>query len=314
MSRIKYRPEIDGLRAIAVIPVILYHAGIEVFDGGYIGVDIFFVISGYLITRIIINDLDAQQFSVTAFYWRRARRILPALFLVTICCIPFAWAWMLPGEFEEFSKSLIAVSLFSSNVFFWQESGYFAAASDVKPLLHTWSLAVEEQFYMLFPPFLLLMWRFGKKTTFVVILIAAAVSLGLSEWGWRNAPSANFYLAPTRAWELFAGTLCAFAQDKNKTSPSNPLSLLGLFLIGFSIFYYGKETPFPSIYTIVPILGTALILYYGSATTIVFKLLSIKVVVGVGLISYSTYLWHHPLFAFARIKNIYEPHFFSCYC
>lgn len=307
MSGIKYRPEVDGLRAIAVIPVILFHAGIDLFSGGYVGVDVFFVISGYLITRIIMSDLDTQQFSIAMFYWRRARRILPALFLVMVCCIPFAWAWMLPTEFEEFSNSLVAVSLFSSNILFWQESGYFAIASDVKPLLHTWSLAVEEQFYMLFPLFLLLLWRFGKKTVFFVILIAAAASLGLSEWAWRNAPSANFYLAPTRAWELFAGALCAFAHDKNKASSSNPLSLIGLFLIVFSIFYYDKGTPFPSVYTLVPVLGTALILYYGSTRTVVSRLLSLKVVVGVGLISYSTYLWHHPLFAFARIKNIYEP-------
>ena len=200
----KYRAEIDGLRALAVVPVILFHAGFELFSGGFVGVDVFFVISGYLITTILIEDIDNNRFSIVNFYDRRARRILPALFFVMLVCIPFAWMWMLPNQMNDFAKSLVAVTLFASNILFWRESGYFDAAAEEKPLLHTWSLAVEEQYYLLFPIFLILAWRFGKNRVFWMIVLMAAISLLLSEWGWRNQTTANFYLAPTRAWELFA--------------------------------------------------------------------------------------------------------------
>ena len=149
----KYRPEIDGLRALAVVPVILFHAGFDIFSGGFIGVDIFFVISGYLITTILLEDIEEGRFSLVNFYERRARRIIPALFFVVIVCIPFAWMWMLPSQMKDFSQSLVAVSLFASNILFWQESEYFTAFEQEKPLLHTWSLAVEEQYYILFPIF-----------------------------------------------------------------------------------------------------------------------------------------------------------------
>lgn len=149
----KYRPEIDGLRALAVVPVIFFHAGFEMFGGGYIGVDVFFVISGYLITTILIEDIENDRFSILKFYERRARRILPALFVVMAVCLPFSIMWMLPSQLEYFSRSLIAVSLFVSNILFWRESDYFGEASEEKPLLHTWSLAVEEQYYLIFPDF-----------------------------------------------------------------------------------------------------------------------------------------------------------------
>ena len=147
----KYRPEIDGLRALAVIPVILFHAGFDIFKGGFVGVDIFFVISGYLITTILIEDIENNKFSIINFYERRARRILPALYFIMLVCVPFAWMWMLPSQMKDFSLSLITVSFFTSNFLFWRESGYFEALADQKPLLHTWSLAVEEQFYILYP-------------------------------------------------------------------------------------------------------------------------------------------------------------------
>jgi peptidoglycan/LPS O-acetylase OafA/YrhL len=190
-----YRREIDGLRAVAVVPVILFHAGLSLFSGGYVGVDVFFVISGYLITSIFIGE----DFSIARFYERRARRILPALFFVMLCCVPFAWMWMLPSELKDFSESVVAVVFLASNVLFWREEEYFAPAAELKPLLHTWSLAVEEQFYLLFPIFLLLAWRFGRNRVFWSICLIGAISLAASEWGWRNNPSANFYLAPTRA-------------------------------------------------------------------------------------------------------------------
>ena len=303
----KYRAEIDGLRALAVIPVILFHAGFELFSGGFVGVDVFFVISGYLITTILIEDIENKRFSIVNFYERRARRILPALFFVMLVCIPFAWMWMLPNQLKDFSQSLVAVSLFASNILFWRESGYFDAAAEEKPLLHTWSLAVEEQYYVLFPIFLILAWRFGKNRVFWMIVGMAAISLLLSEWGWRNKATANFYLAPTRAWELFAGSIAAFVVKKHGVQKHNLLALAGLAAIIFSIFFYDEATPFPSVYTLVPVVGVVLLVLYADEETFAAKLLSIKGCVGIGLISYSAYLWHQPLFAFFRLRTYYEP-------
>jgi peptidoglycan/LPS O-acetylase OafA/YrhL len=302
----RYRAEIDGLRALAVVPVILFHAGWKLFDGGYVGVDVFFVISGYLITTILIEDLENKRLSIISFYERRARRILPALFLVMLVCIPFAWIWMIPSQMKDFSQSFVATSLFTSNILFWLESGYFDADSKEKPLLHTWSLAVEEQYYIIFPIFLLIAWRFGKNRVLSMIVVMAVISLLLSEWGWRNKPIANFYLAPMRAWELLAGSTAAFILHKYKLQKNNFLGLFGLLVILFSIFIYDETTPFPSIYTLVPVLGVVLIILYGDKDTYVARLLSIRAFVGIGLISYSLYLWHQPLFAFAKVR-IYEP-------
>jgi peptidoglycan/LPS O-acetylase OafA/YrhL len=304
---LKYRAEIDGLRALAVVPVILFHAGFELFSGGFVGVDVFFVISGYLITTILIEDIENKRYSIVNFYERRARRILPALFFVMFVCIPFAWMWLLPSQMKDFSKSLVAVSLFASNILFWRESGYFAAAAEEKPLLHTWSLAVEEQYYVLFPVFLILAWRFGKNRVFWMIVVTAAISLLLSEWGWRDKVSANFYLAPTRAWELFSGSIAAFIVQKNGVQKNNTLALLGLAAIIFSIFAYDKMTPFPSVYALVPVLGVVLLVLYADKETLAAKLLSTKYFVGIGLISYSAYLWHQPMFAFARIRSLEHP-------
>lgn len=297
----KYRGEIDGLRALAVVPVILFHAGFELFSGGFVGVDVFFVISGYLITTLLIEDIENNNFSIVRFYKRRAQRILPALFFVVLACVPPASLLMMPGQLKDFSQSLVAVSLFGSNVLFWQESGYFDTAAEEKPLLHTWSLAVEEQYYVLFPIFLLLAWRFGKNKVFWAIVLSATISLILSEWAWRNSPVANFYLAPTRAWELFAGSIAAFIVQKHGVQKSNVLSLMGLAGIVFSIFAYDATTPFPSVYALVPVLGVVLLVLFADQRTVAAKLLSTKGFVGIGLISYSAYLWHQPLFAFARI-------------
>ena len=303
----KYRAEIDGLRALAVVPVILFHAGFELFSGGFVGVDVFFVISGYLITTILIEDIENKRFSIVNFYERRARRILPALFFVMLVCIPFAWMWMIPSQMKDFSQSLVAVSLFASNILFWRESGYFDAAAEEKPLLHTWSLAVEEQYYVLFPIFLILAWRFGKNRVFWMIVVMAAISLMLSEWGWRNKATANFYLAPTRAWELFAGSIAAFIVQKQGVQKNNLLALIGLAAIVFSIFFYDENTPFPSVYALLPVFGVVLLVLYADKETYVAKLLTTKGIVGIGLISYSAYLWHQPLFAFARIHSVNEP-------
>ena len=192
MSTRHYRPEIDGLRALAVVPVILFHAGLPAFSGGFVGVDIFFVISGYLITSIVIKELDQGRFSFGNFYERRARRILPALLLVMLCSIPFSWRWMMPDELKDFAQSLLAVLLFSSNLLFWQESGYFDGEADLKPLLHTWSLGVEEQFYLLFPLSAWLAWRCFRQHVVPFYLALLLASLLASQWRLAEDASAAF--------------------------------------------------------------------------------------------------------------------------
>ena len=304
---IKYRPEIDGLRALAIIPVILYHAGFKIFGGGFVGVDVFFVISGYLITSIIIKDVEAGTFSFRAFYERRARRILPALFLVVVCCLPFSAMWMMPATLKEFATSVISVCIFASNFLFFQQSGYFDAGSELKPLLHTWSLAVEEQFYIIFPIAVLLLSRFGRKYLILTIGIIAIASLVGSEYGSHYFPTFNFYMLPTRAWELMAGALCSFAIFKTNLLRDNCLSIAGVAAVAMSVFIYDDAIPFPSLYTLLPVIGTCLIILFAQKGTLTWLILSRKPIVGVGLISYSAYLWHQPLFAFARIRLLIAP-------
>ena len=206
----KYRKEIDGLRALAILPVILFHAGFTTFSGGFVGVDIFFVISGYLITTIIVAEMEQGSFSLLNFYERRARRIIPALFFVMLCTLPFAWFWLLPQDFRSFSRSLVAVPLFASNVLFWLTSGYFDTATELKPLIHTWSLAVEEQYYVLFPLFLMLTWKLGKKWIISLLLAVAIISVLAAQWGSATYPSLTFYLLPTRGFEILIGVLISF--------------------------------------------------------------------------------------------------------
>lgn len=303
----QYRREVDGLRAIAVLPVILFHAGLSWFPGGYVGVDVFFVISGYLITTIIISEMGRGDFSITKFYERRALRILPALFFVMACCVPFAVSWMSPQELKNFSQGFVAISFFVSNVLFWQKSGYFAPDAEENPLLHTWSLAVEEQFYIFFPLLLLMLWRFGNRPIFYVIISFSFLSLIFSEYGWRNHPNANFYLLPSRAWELGVGAICALLRLSGLPKPNSMAASVGLVLIGYSVFFFDKATPFPSVYAVAPVLGAALIILYCHEQYLVGRFLSNPILVGVGLISFSAYLWHQPLLAFARIRSASEP-------
>lgn len=303
----KYRPEIDGLRALAVIPIILFHAGFGLMSGGFVGVDIFFVISGYLITTILIEDIEKKQFSIVNFYERRARRILPALFSVMLICIPFAWMWMLPDPLENFGQSLVAATLSANNVLLYLTSGYWDLASEFKPLLHTWSLGIEEQYYLLFPLLLLLTWRFGKSVVILSIIVITFVSLALSVWLSSKNPEAAFFLIHTRAWELFAGSISAFIVQRRGVQNNNSLSLLGLTTIIFSIFFFDETTPFPGVYALVPVLGAVLLVLYADNKTLAAKFLSAKGFVGIGLISYSAYLWHQPLFAFLKIHQQTEP-------
>ena len=220
-----------------------------------------------------------------------------------VCCVPFAWIMLSDVSLGKFGNGLIGVSAFLSNVVFWRQQGYFDDSAELNPILHTWSLAVEEQYYVLFPIFLTLAWRFGKSRVFWLILVFTAISLLLSEWGWRNHATANFYLAPTRAWELFFGSISAFIVQKQGVKKNNYLALLGLGAIIFSILAYDQRTPFPSAYTFLPVLGVVLLVLYAEKETLVARFLSVKVFVSIGLISYSAYLWHQPVFAFFRIYS-----------
>jgi peptidoglycan/LPS O-acetylase OafA/YrhL len=312
---LEYRGELDGLRAVAVIPVILFHAGIQAFAGGYVGVDVFFVISGYLITSIILQDIERDRFSIATFYERRARRILPALTVVALVSVVPAWVLMDPEQLREFGQSLGAVGLFGSNIFFWSQSGYFARAVDEKPLLHTWSLAVEEQFYLLFPLGVFALWRWGRRRrglTVAFILVGAA-SFALSEVASRVAAGANFYWAPTRAWELMIGAMFATsgASYREWLRPSllmdNLLAGAGGVLILAAVFWFDSTTRFPSAWALLPVVGTALILAHGRGETWIGRALSTRFLVGVGLISYSAYLCHQPLFAYARLLSFDPP-------
>ena len=311
----KYRPEIDGLRAVALIPVVLFHAGSARFSGGFVGVDVFFVISGYLITTIIVSELQRDRFTLVGFYERRARRILPALFLVLASCLPFAWLWLWPDQLKQLAESVVAVSLFCSNVFFWNlltATGYFDNANELKPLLHTWTLAIEEQFYVFFPLFLMLSWRLGRRWLIGLLAAAGLLSIAMAQQFALSHPVADFYFLPTRAWELALGSLVAFyvmrdgGHDEHART-SEALSALGLTMVAYAVLAYSRLTPFPSLYALVPTGGAALVIVFARPGTLAHALLRSRLLVGIGLISYSAYLWHQPLFAFAGCLSLGSP-------
>jgi peptidoglycan/LPS O-acetylase OafA/YrhL len=288
--------------------VILFHAGFAAFGGGYVGVDVFFVISGYLITSIILTEKAAGTFTIARFYERRARRILPALFCVVGVSIPLAWRFLPQGEWRAFSRSVGALAVFASNVLFWRETGYFDTATELKPLIHTWSLAVEEQYYVLYPLFLTLAWRLGLGWIAVLLGTAALASLGAAHVMVSTMPAAAFYLLPTRAWELAIGALAALGlwQQRGPVGPPfvrHAASAAGLLLIGYSVFAFSRATPFPSAYALLPTAGAALVIIFGGPDTAAGRLLATTPFVAIGLVSYSAYLWHQPLFAFARHAN-----------
>lgn len=308
-GNIKYRPEIDGLRSIAVLSVILFHAGITQFSGGFIGVDVFFVISGYLITTILVNEQEKGFISISNFYRRRAKRIIPALFLVIAVTTPAAYLYLAPKELSSYISSILYTATFSSNFLFWQESGYWDTATALKPLIHTWSLAVEEQFYLIFPFIVMMFWRFGAILFSLFLAILMAGSLWLSQNSLLDNPMFSFYMLPARAWELFAGSIIAVLLKRSNIYSSSGIfnqvaSIAGLLLIVFPVFYYTGKTKFPGISAIPPVLGAGLIIITSNSNTIVGRILGSKPFVAVGLISYSAYLWHQPVLAFLKIITL----------
>ena len=306
---IKYRPEIDGLRALAVASVILYHAQLNIFNdfgfkGGFIGVDIFFVISGYLITSIILRELFSTKIlSLKKFYERRVRRILPALMIVMIFTLPFAWIFLIPNSFIEYSKSILYSLGFGSNFFFYFLGQIYGEESGLlKPFLHTWSLSIEEQFYILFPVLILFIFKYFPKYLLFFLILFFILSLVISDYGSRNYPSFNFYTIQSRAWEILAGSIMAYYEIKLGRRGNNKfLPSIGLILILSSIFLFNDQMFHPSIITFLPIIGVCFIIWFSNKDEIIFRILSSKILVGIGLISYSLYLWHYPIFAFSRI-------------
>lgn len=308
---VQYRREIDGLRALAVLPVIFFHAGFSIFRGGFVGVDIFFVISGYLITSIIARELEEGRFSIVRFYERRARRILPALYLVLACSMAAAWFRFLATDFRDFMACVTAVTLFVSNFYFLEHIDYFSIDAEVNPLIHTWTLAVEEQYYIFFPLLLMAVWRFGRRFAILTLAAIFVASLVYAQWASHASAKLAYYMLVTRAWELLIGSAAALYLGKRGHLQSRMLNELGavagVVLIVGSLLFITQWKPYPSIYTLPPTVGTFLIIFCAVPGTWVNRVLSWRAFVGIGLISYSAYLWHQPLFAFARYGNYPAP-------
>lgn len=317
---ILYRPEIDGLRAVSVIAVILYHAKIYIpnliifsdfFSGGFIGVDIFFVISGYLISKIIITEIkDTGKFSFKFFYERRIRRIIPLLLFVILCSLSVGWFILMPFNLVDLSKASLSSIGFSSNIYFYLTGlEYWAEDKIPNVLLHTWSLAVEEQYYIFVPILLLLSLRFFKNYLLLILIIIFLTSLGYSEIFGKNNPSATFYFIHTRIWELMCGSLIAYCEiykiiNNSNRFLNNTMPLLGIILIIFSFLFFNDRMNHPSLITIFPIIGASLIILYSSKNEFITKILSTRLFVSIGLISYSLYLWHYPIFNYVRLNDL----------
>ncbi len=309
-NSLSYRPDVDGLRAVAVLSVVFCHAGFG-FPGGYIGVDVFFVISGFLIAGLIYKELRQGTFTLANFWERRVRRILPALLVVTVVTMIAGWFILMPDAYLSLGKSVVGLALLGSNVQFWRDTNYFESAAEEKPMLHTWSLSVEEQFYLFVPLFLLILARKSQlHRAFLLLAAAAILSFGVSIYGSHRYPTATFYLLPTRAWELFAGALLAFFPDKwfaVSARWKEAAAVLGMALILIPCFVYDHETRFPGLTALPPVLGTALVIWSGTLSTqfpLLSRVLAWRPVVFIGLISYSLYLWHWPMLSFSRYQSI----------
>lgn len=289
----------------------------EIFAGGFLGVDVFFVISGYLITQVLMAGISSGNGSISSFMIRRIKRILPALAVVVLASTAVANIVLFPGDLSAFNDSVIASSIFSSNIYFWRQSGYFDIENNLKPLLHTWSLGVEMQFYILFAFFFFMVRRYSEKIILLLVGMGFVISFLIWIYGSINHPVANFFLLPTRVWEFLLGSLAAFLLKNNviERTPhflSELLSMTGLGLIFGSIFLLNELTPILGFLNLLPTVGTALILVFANSAKAVKSFLCVKPLVGVGLVSYSAYLWHQPVFGFARHRLIEEPDTWEC--
>jgi peptidoglycan/LPS O-acetylase OafA/YrhL len=313
-TTLPYRADIDGLRAIAVLSVIFFHAEFLWAQGGFVGVDVFFVISGYLITGILLREFRSDTFSLARFYERRARRILPALLVVLAATLAACALIMFSSDLRVVARSAVSVIAFAANIMFWRgidfgditAVNYFGRRIHEQPLVHTWSLGVEEQYYLLFPLSLWIVWRLRRSLLLPVLMAATIASFALGVYLTPGSPGLAFYLLPTRGWELLAGGLIAWAGVA--TIPDGPrvrntAAAIGLALVIVPVFLYDSETPFPGWYAAAPVIGAALLLRYGAGSR-VGALLAWRPLVFVGLISYSAYLWHQPLFALARYISL----------
>jgi hypothetical protein len=323
--KLTYRPEIDSLRAIAVFSVILYHSNFVIFNkslfsGGFLGVDIFFVISGYLITSIILKEIyETKNFSFINFYERRVRRIIPALLFVMLCSIPFSYIILFIDPIIDFSKSIISSIFFLSNIYFnFTGNRYGEEHTLFKPFLHTWSLSVEEQFYILFPIFLIILFKFFKKYLFIFLSIGLLISISFSQYSSIYHPGFNFYQIFSRGFELLLGSLLSYFELNNvgrgREDKSNRLfnllfPKLGISLIIFSVFFFTDKDLLPSFWSLIPLIGVCLIIWFSHKDEIVTKILSNKIFVFFGLISYSLYLFHYPIFAFSRALEIFNVYY-----
>jgi peptidoglycan/LPS O-acetylase OafA/YrhL len=311
-KNLSYRPDIDGLRAIAVLLVVLNHVGFSAFSGGFIGVDVFFVISGYLITGIILGQMHKGSFSFTDFYIRRARRILPALYVVLLGVMVAGYYLFLPSDYSFLSQSTLSAITFASNIFFWKNSGgYFSSSAEEMPLLHIWSLSVEEQFYFIWPLALLFILKLKTKSARIgVVAGLLVVSFGLAELGVQNAWSSSYFLLPSRAGELFVGALLAFwlakRQPVNDASViANVLSLTGLVMVLAPAFVLDNASGFPGVNALIPCVGAGLIIISRAmGKNAVSLILESRPFVFIGLISYSLYLWHWPLISFLHYSRV----------
>ena len=275
------------------------------FKGGFIGVDIFFVISGFLITNIILNKLYENNFSFYDFYERRARRLLPVLYFIIIFSIPLAYILVTPSSFDSFGKSISTILIFCSNILFWSEDPYFSSGAIYKPFLHTWSLAVEEQYYMVFPILLCTIFKYFKKNILLILLLLFISSFLIGIYLSNNRPDLAFFALPSRFWEILMGSFLAIFSINNpkivNSLKYNSLSYLGLLGIVISMYAFNSETPWPSYNALLPTISTAILIIFISKSTLLFRILSWKPLVVIGLISYSLYLWHYPLLSFLKI-------------
>ncbi|OQW50281.1 MAG: hypothetical protein A4S09_00365 [Proteobacteria bacterium SG_bin7] len=315
MRKSAYRPDIDGLRAVAVLFVVIYHANFNFFSGGFVGVDVFFVISGFLITNLIVNDVDGNCFSLTKFYERRIRRILPALYFLVLCILLVGYFIILPEDYLDLAKSATAVLAFVSNFYMAKNTGYFDGPAESKLFLHTWSLSVEEQFYFFFPVFILLVSRYFKSQNLRTLLISVVTILSLVWSQMKVSTNANgaFYFLPSRAWELLAGSLI-FLQErrisKSKWLYSNITSLVGLALIFYGGIAYSAQTQFPGFRALAPVLGAMLVIIGGFfEKNLVSNFLGLNIFTGIGKISYSLYLWHWPFFVLLKYLYLWPTSF-----